>query len=183
MNHDEIHTTSFNILLRSLEELVPPRLLNGLLNHAGQRLGRATSAQYRARRKKKSDGFTLKDYARAITANRVWPAKPIEVLPNLIWVAIAPLPVIDQEHFLVPLVSGFFGSVAADLFGAARVVVVAGPKGKGLIVTVGPGPSSLSWHCGDSYTKEVRAYPRLKSPTGGNPPLTSDRARGAPNPS
>lgn len=183
MNHDETHAASFNILLRSLEELVPPRLLNGLLNHAGQRLGRATSAQYRARRKKKSDGFTPKDYTRAITANRVWSVKPIEVLPNLIRVAIAPLPAIDQEHFLAPFVSGFFGSVAADLFGAARVVVVAGPKGKGLMVTVGSGPSSLSWQCGDSYTKEVHEYPRLKSPTGGDPPVTSARVRGAPNPS
>jgi hypothetical protein len=37
MNHDETHAASLNILLRTLEELVPPQFLNELLNHAGRR--------------------------------------------------------------------------------------------------------------------------------------------------
>ena len=110
----------------------------------------------------KSHSFTSKDYVRAMTGGGVWSAEPVEVVPNLVRFAIDLVPVMNQSRLLTPLISGLFGSAAADLFGAARVVVLAGPKGEGLIVTVRLGKSSLSWKDGDGYTKERRERLRPK---------------------
>ena len=154
MNHSDMLRDTFDMLLLSLEELLHPELLNGLLNGAGQKLGREASARYRLTRKKKSESCTPMGYVRAMTAGEIWSAEPIEVTPNLIRFVIHGFPTLNHKGALTPIISGFFGSAAADQFGTVRVVVSPGPKEEcpTYMVSVCLGEAMPSRKEGDLYT-------------------------------
>lgn len=160
---DEPLGTDVGMLLRSLEELFHPVLLANLLNGAGQRLGRDTALRYRASRKKNKKGPagspTPMDFARAMSACGLLPTEAIEVTSNLVRFAVLRFSPPDHDHLAIPLVSGLFGSAAANLFGAGRVVVHGDGKRKRLVVTVGLGRFALSWTEGDGYTAHTRRAP------------------------
>lgn len=154
MNHSDLLRDTFDMLLLSLDEFLHPVLLNRMLNNAGQKLGRETSAHYRLTRKKNSGSFTPMDYVRAMTAGEICSAEPIEVTANLIRFVIRSLPTLNHRSALTPIISGFFGSAAAYQFGTARVVVSPVPKKEQstYMVSVCLGEAMLSRKEGDLYT-------------------------------
>ena len=174
MNHSDLLRDTFGMLLLSLDEFLHPVLLNGLLNNAGQKLGRETSTRYRLTRKKKSESFTPMGYVRAMTAGEIWSAKPIEVTTNLIRFVIHSLPTLNHKGALPPIISGFFGSAAADQFGTARVVVSASPKKERptYMVSVYLGEAIHSQKEGDLYTGPENASAEDRTPAMDHEPLS-----------
>ena len=160
MNHSDLLRDTFGTLVLSLEELFHPALLHGLLNQAGQKLGREASARYRLTRKK-SGSYTAEDYIRAATAGKIWPAKSVEVTPNRVRFVIDNLPTSNHNGALAPIISGFFGSAAAEQFGTARVVVSAGPNeaqsSMSYRVAVCLGRAKPLWKEGDLYHRHEKA--------------------------
>lgn len=174
MSHSDLLRDTFGMLLLSLDEFLHPVLLNRLLNNVGQKLGRETSTRYRLTRKKKSESFAPMGYVRAMTAGEIWSAEPTEVTPNLIRFVIHSLPTLTHNGALPPIISGFFGSAAADQFGTAWVIISPGPKKARptYMVSVYLGETIHSQKEGDLYTGPENARAEDRTPAMDHEPLS-----------
>lgn len=127
----QLLATTVDELIKAAGTILHSGVVERMLRNIGRKIAERVYCHYKLSAPQSSGG-TMNEYVKALTSIPLWPSEPLNITPEQITFEVKEcpfgLPPADNPQFC-QLTSGFFGGLAIQHFGRARVEVIQG-KGR-----------------------------------------------------